>query len=61
MASEIVEGEIWAWRDGSSVQLKAIAAYGDPADLSADEARLVARRLLELADAADDGETPPQR
>jgi hypothetical protein len=33
--SEIFE----AWRDGESVQIRAISAFGDPADLSFDEVR----------------------
>ncbi len=52
MATEIVM-DVRAWRDGGSVQLKAVTAEGDPADLSGEEARRVAHRLLELADEAD--------
>jgi hypothetical protein len=51
--AEIIKDEVWAWRDGASVQLKALSGV-DPADLSGDEARRVAHRLLELADEADD-------
>jgi hypothetical protein len=53
MSNELVSGEVWAWRDGGSVQLKAIAPSGDPIDLSGDEARRIGARLIELADAAD--------
>ena len=53
MDANISEGEVWAWVDGGSVQLKAVASSGDPADLTGDEARRIARRLLELADEAD--------
>ena len=28
-----------AWRDGASIQIRAISAFGDPADLSYDEVR----------------------
>lgn len=35
LAAEVFE----AWRDGASIQIRAISAYGDPADLSSDEVR----------------------
>jgi hypothetical protein len=50
--TEIV-GDVRAWRDGGSVQLKAVTSFGDPVDLSDEEARRVAHRLLELADEAE--------
>jgi len=53
MSIEVV-GDVRAWRDGGSVQLKAVTKEGDPADLSGDEARRVAHRLVELADEADE-------
>lgn len=34
-AAEVFE----AWRDGASIQIRAISAFGDPADLSFDEVR----------------------
>jgi hypothetical protein len=51
MTDEIVD-DVRAWVDGG-VQLKAVTSYGDPVDLSPEEARQIARRLLELADEAD--------
>jgi hypothetical protein len=36
-----------AWRDGFSIQLKAISAFGDPADLSAAEVRAKLVPLIE--------------
>jgi hypothetical protein len=47
--TEIVE-DVRAWRDGVSVQLKAVTSFGDPVDLDAEEARRIAQRLLKLAD-----------
>ena len=39
----------WAEQD-SSVMLKAVTKFGDPVELTADEARAVAAALLRLAD-----------
>jgi len=47
--AEILE----AWADGGSVQVRAVSVFGDPADLSSDEARDFARRILDAADKAD--------
>jgi hypothetical protein len=40
-----------AWADGASVQVRAITAFGDPADLGTEEAREFATRILECATA----------
>jgi hypothetical protein len=53
MEIEIVD-DVRVWRDGGSVHLKAVTASGDPTDLSGDEARRIAHRLLKLADEADE-------
>ena len=42
-AAEIFE----AWRDGASIQIRAISAFGDPADLSFDEVRDKIQPLLD--------------
>ena len=42
-----------AWADGCSVQARCISAYGDPADMSSEEAREFASRLIAAADEAD--------
>ncbi len=36
-----------AWRDGASIQIRAISAFGDPADLSFDEVRDKIQPLLD--------------
>ncbi len=37
---EVPDSEVFeAWRDGASIQIRAISAFGDPADLSFDEVR----------------------
>ncbi len=41
------------WADGGSVQIIAIASYGDPVDCSPAEARRFAERILEAADRAE--------
>jgi hypothetical protein len=43
---------LWVEQD-SSIQIKAITDHGDPVELSPDEARRVADKLLALADRAD--------
>lgn len=40
-----------AWGDGFSIQLKAISAFGDPADLSAAEVKAKLWPLIEQAEA----------
>jgi hypothetical protein len=44
---------VCAWADGCSVQARCISAYGDPVDMSSDEARDFARALASAADQAD--------
>jgi hypothetical protein len=47
-------GDVVLWvEQQSSVQLKAVTRYGDPVELSPDEARRVAQVLLEYADKAE--------
>lgn len=42
------ESEIFdAWRDGESLQIRAISAFGDPADLGLDEVSDKIRALIE--------------
>jgi hypothetical protein len=36
-----------AWRDGASVQIRAISAFGDPADLSFEEVRSKIQPILD--------------
>lgn len=43
---------LWVEQD-SSIQIKAITGHGDPVELSPDEARRVADKLLAFADRAD--------
>ncbi len=38
---------------GSSIHLKSIAAFGDPVELTAEEARQIAKALQDLADAIE--------
>jgi hypothetical protein len=41
---------VYAWvENNSSIHLKAVTSFGDPVELSADEARAIAEGLLELA------------
>ena len=42
-AAEVSE----AWRDGASIQIRAISAFGDPADLSFDEVREKIQPILD--------------
>jgi hypothetical protein len=44
---------VTAWADGCSVQARCVSAYGDPVDMSSDEAREFARLLISCADTAD--------
>jgi hypothetical protein len=46
------EASVWL-RDGAP-HVKVVTAYGDPVELTATEARLLAQGLLRLADALDD-------
>jgi hypothetical protein len=48
-------GDVALWvEQGSSIQLKAVTGFGDPVELSTDEARQVAQALLQHADRADE-------
>jgi len=43
-------GEVYMWiEQGSSIHLKAASSYGDPTELTADDARKIAVALIELA------------
>ena len=44
---------VTAYPDGCSVQVRCVAAYGDPVDMSSGEAREFAQLLLTCADQAD--------
>jgi hypothetical protein len=37
------------WRDGASVQVRAISAFGDPVDMGEDEAEAFAAQILQCA------------
>ena len=52
MSSIDHDGELTLEKDESAgiIRLKAVASFGDPVELSADSARELARRLIELAD-----------
>ena len=39
-----------AWSDGSSVQVICITAFGDPVDMSSEEARRFAEKILQKCD-----------
>jgi hypothetical protein len=42
--------DVYAWVEHeSSIHLKAVTAFGDPVELTVDEARAIAEALLELA------------
>jgi len=48
------QGEIVLWaEDGRSIHLKAISSFGDPVELSAEEAKELAEALLRLAAAVE--------
>jgi hypothetical protein len=48
--SEYPADDVYAWiEQESSIMLKAVTAFGDPVELSADEARSIAAALLDLA------------
>jgi len=50
----IADGQITLWTaDERSIHLKAISSHGDPVELSAEEARELARELLRLASATE--------
>lgn len=42
-----------AWADGGSVQVKAITIFGDPLDMSSEEARAFAARISSAATQAE--------
>jgi hypothetical protein len=50
--SEVIRpaDDVYAWiEQESSIHLKAATRFGDPVELNADEARAIARALLDLA------------
>ena len=50
----VAEGDAYCWAEQeSSVMLKAVTKFGDPVELSAAEARLLALELKRLADEVD--------
>ena len=51
--------DVHAWNEQmSSIHLKAVTGSGDPVELSAEEARSVAKALLSLADALEAIDAP---
>jgi hypothetical protein len=44
---------VTVWRDGMSIQVRAISAFGDPVDMGVDEARVFATQILDCAREAD--------
>ena len=50
----VSDGEVRAWIDGG-IHLKAITAFGDPVELSAEEARQIVDGLLRLVAALEAG------
>ena len=54
-SAKSTESEVFdAWRDGESIQIRAISAFGDPADLGIDEVADKLRALLENTEAYQD-------
>ena len=50
------EAEVFeAWRDGASIQIRAISAFGDPADLSFEEVRSTIQPILDDEKNAESG------
>ena len=49
------------WIQDGSIHMKVVTGYGDPVELTADEARLLAAALKAIADRLDvlDGNVPP--
>lgn len=48
---DYVVDDVHVWLDpAGGITIKAVTAYGDPVELSATQARLLASQLLELAD-----------
>ncbi len=55
-ASLVQFDEAYMWiENGSSIHLKAVSPYGDPIELTADEAREIGEALLKLAAQLDAG------
>ena len=53
--NELSNGEIKLWiEQGSSIHLKSITNYGDPVELSSDEAIELADLLMEMAKSISD-------
>ena len=54
---EFEDGEISVWlEDKHSLHMRAVTNYGDPAELTAETARDLAKALIELADEAEKDE-----
>jgi len=55
-------GEVYFWiEDNSSIHMKSATRHGDPVELSAEEAREIAARLLRCAIQLEEGDLQPQR
>jgi hypothetical protein len=48
------DGDLRAWIEQETIHLKATDKYGDPIELSWEEARIFAQQLLSLADKVKD-------
>ena len=54
MSEVHIVDSVQAWLEQrASIHLKAVTAFGDPVELSSDEARMVAAALMRLADELD--------
>jgi hypothetical protein len=58
-----LDHEAGCWLQDGSIHVRVVSAYGDPVELNATEARLLARALARFADAvdADLAVAPPSR
>ena len=53
-------GEFRAWiEQETSIHVKAVTQYGDPIELSAEAARLIANMLIAMADELDELDSTP--
>jgi hypothetical protein len=55
--AKFADGELYFWlEEGNSIQLKAVSPLGDPVELTFQEAREIADRLLEMVRKAEESE-----
>jgi hypothetical protein len=50
------DGDIRAWIEQEAIHIKAFDNHGDPVELSAEEARILAQELLRLAEGVEKDE-----